>query len=217
LFIIGLVYALDKTIIFELLLNVSIRLKNPDTVLKFDPPYTLIFILLLILSYASGLILSFLGDLLGRKCYNRQYRKMLRDFPAIHKWLRELAELKKESPKKDKGCDILFQRQHDYVKQEYAHQARSLSQAEAEGQLCIITSAAYIILCLIQTIKLIIEKEFLQRLTSPIIFLVIAIISFIAALYRNKRFLMRQFSYSAEIKRREDDAKKRGRTFKIVR
>lgn len=226
LFIIGLVYALDKTIIFELLLNVSITLKNPDTVLKFNPPYTLIFILLLILSYASGLILSFLGDLLGRIFYIRhQYRKKLEEFKGMANWIWKLAAFqytpptswehndengKKIRPQKNdstensnfwyaisnKKCDILFQIQHDHVKKKYESQARSLSQSAAEVQLCIITSAAFFLLSLVSA---------LSRKTW-IIFLVIAIVTLIAAGYRNKRFLMRQFSFSAEIKRREEES-----------
>ncbi|HLP45621.1 MAG TPA: hypothetical protein VK469_06730 [Candidatus Kapabacteria bacterium] len=255
LFIIGLVYALDKTIIDRLLLNESITLNEPSIALKYDPPYTFIFILLLIVSYASGLMLSFIGDWLGRKSYiPQQYRKMLEDFPNIIEWLWDLAKFKKNGlPKNweskpevkkfcegvsDEQCIILFQRQHDYVKQEYAHQARSLSRSEAEGQLLIITAAAYLLLSVIQILIIIFSifpitslpfsifqilsrpfyvfkilrinfcNEFSQRWVLLIIFAVIAIFFLFAAEYRNKRFLMRQFSFSAEIKRREENPEK---------
>ncbi|MCX6583067.1 MAG: hypothetical protein NT166_23060 [Candidatus Aminicenantes bacterium] len=253
LFIIGLVYALDKTIIFELLLNVSITSKEPDTVLKFDPPYTLIFILLLILSYASGLMLSVIGDWLGKHYIYLQYREKLFEFPCIIKMLLGLAKIKKVIPPEDlenwqttgrkfcqgfspQECGILFQRQHDYVKQEYAHQARSLSESAAEVQLCINTSAAYLLLFLFQILIIIFQisrvpcsifqvlskpffifqissinffnfvYEFSQRWFLIIVYAAIAIISYFAAKYRNKRFLMRQFSFSVEIKKREDEA-----------
>jgi len=213
LFIIGLVYALDKTIIFELLLNVSITSKNPDTVLKFNPPYTLIFILLLIVSYASGLILSHFGELLCRIFKTSQFTNFLKEFEQ-YVYLKTLVTVstgisnKSMEDLKRKDCEILFQIQHDHVKKKYAPQARSLSQTAAEVQLCIITAAAYIILFPILGIRLIIEKELPQRWVLLFVYAAIAIISFLAARYRNERFLMRQFSFSAEIKRREENPEK---------
>jgi hypothetical protein len=228
LFIIGLVYALDKTIFEKLLLN------EP----KSEHPYSFIFILLLIVSYASGLILSVIGDLLGRIFYiRRQYRKKLEEFKGMANWIWNLALFeyapptswehndengKKIRPQKNDStensnfwyaisnekCDILFQRQHDHVKKKYAPQARSLSQTAAEVQLCIITAAAYIILFPILGIRLIIEKELPQRWILLIVYAAIAIFSLFAAGYRNERFLKRQFSFSAEIKRWEENPEK---------
>lgn len=203
LFIIGLVYALDKKIIFRLLFNESITLNKPSIAIKYDPPYTLIFVLLLIVSYASGLILSYFGELLCRIYKTCQFKNFLKEF-VLYDYIKPLVTVSTEITNKSvddlnrEDCEILFQIQHDHVKKKYESQARSLSQSAAEVQLCIITSAAFFLLTLASLCS---GKPW-------VIFFVIAIATLFAAGYRNKRFLMRQFSFSAEIKRREENPEK---------
>lgn len=219
LFIIGLVYALDKKIIYRLLFNESITLKDPEIILKYDPPYTFIFILLLIVSYASGLILSYFGELLCRIFKTSQFINFLKEFEQ-YVYLKTLVTVSTgisnksmEDLKRD-DCEILFQIQHDHVKKKYASQARSLSQTAAEVQLCIITAAAYLILSIFRILLAVfpqIAAIFYDKFSLSwdlLVFPVIAIISFLAARYRNERFLMRQFSFSAEIKRKEENPEK---------
>jgi len=231
LFIIGLVYTLDKEIIFKLLENIQITINGLEIVIKPDPPYTFIFIVLLGSGYASALILSFIGDLLCSKFKTSQFKNFLEKF-NVYGYMKYLVSFQTESIPKSpeesnnstesklvkelniEDCEILFQIQHDYVKKKYRPQARSLSKSQAEVQLCLNTSAAFFVLFFIQIFRLaylikigslVIEKEFWQIMGSLALLLAIASISFFAAKYRNKRFLLRQFSFYAEIKKREEN------------
>lgn len=274
LFIIGLVYTLDKEIIFKLLENIQITINGSEIVINPDPPFTFIFIVLLGAGYASALILSVIGDLLCNIFKTSQFKYFLKEFNLCD-YIKELVSFPTElnntslGELKRKDCEILFQIQHDYVKKKYRPQARSLSKSQAEVQLCLNTSAAFLILFLIQIFRLaylikigslVIGKEFWQIMGSlalllaiisisfltsvyrnerfltlaaffvlfliliiilvigkdfwqtmkllalPLVFLAIASISLFAAKYRNKRFLLRQFSFCAEIKKREENA-----------
>lgn len=204
-FIIGLVYVLDKTIIHELWEQ---KLSSGQ---NFDPPYTFIFILLLGAGYATGLILTFIGDWLCSIFKTYQFKRFLNKF-ALYDYIKNLAMLpskltnKSENELSRSDCEALFQLQHNDVKKNNAREARSLSKSGAEVQLCVNTSAAYIILSIVLILRCIFCKEFSQNL-DLIIFAAIAIVTFLAASYRNERFLFRQFSFSAEIKKEKEEEK----------
>jgi hypothetical protein len=217
-FIFLLTYTIGPTFLCDLILKQKIN----GT--QINPSYTLIFILFLGFSYSLGYLLTPFGHCLGKYTYIKwQYNNEFKECSGDHKnWIWEKTydklyeekksekEEKKESVKKEekenkKGLtpdeiESLFQCQHDQVRIKCPDLIRSLAKSQADVQLCINTSAAFLLVLVVSIIKCIACKE---PWINCIVFFLFAVGFWFAAYYRNKRFLARQFSFSREAEKKE--------------
>jgi len=192
IFIIGIAYTLNNKIFTDLMPQV----KDKQLI---EPPYLIIFILLLVAGYISGLVfLTTFGDCLGKGFYRSQYRDNLEKYsPEKSKWILKKADMSQKSVGKlnNKEIDKVFQIHHDYTKKIYPYASSRLSKSQAEAKLCINTSAAFILLSILTVLKVIcliwkeLFKEIIILAILAITFFVIAFFSRRAAIKRNERFL----------------------------
>lgn len=193
-FILGLTYTINQTFLFDLIFKKKIAGE------PVDPSYALIFILLLGFSYSLGYFLTPFGECLGKYTYfKRQYIKKFSECSDEHcEWLRKKTNLKTKGV--EDNFELIFQSQHDQVRNICPKLIRSLAKSQADVQLCINTSAAFFILVIVSAIIGIIPPA------NNVCFL-LAIGFLFAACYRNKRFLERQFSFSKIAQ--DEEARKR--------
>jgi len=209
-FILGLIYTFAQPFLCDVILK---QKKDGSSV---ELPYIVIFIVFLGLSYSAGFLLTPLGHKLGNQFYKSQYEKKFK-IEKLKKhsiWLyenafpnekksqngNELPSIKKLS---DEEFEWLFQCHHNLAKDGYPKQSRSLSKSAADVQLCINTSAAFLIIGIVPLFKLVshlLGGDSLKENTSLnlAVALLIAVVFYWAAYYRNDRFLSRQFSFSRE-------------------
>lgn len=100
--------------------------------------------------------------------------------------------------------DWLYQCHHNLAKDGYPKQSRSLSKSAADVQLCINTSAAFFIIAIAPPVVKLLLHLFVDKSINicisfnDAVALVIAGGFYWAAYYRNKRYLLRLFSFSLE-------------------
>jgi len=221
-FILGLTYTINQTFLFDLIFKKKIAGE------PVDPSYALIFILLLGFSYSLGYFLTPFGDFLGNSSYLKgkwQYKKKLKECSIASKnhyqWLLERDKSENVVLEVDilshEQIDSIFQCQHDQVRYNCPNLIRSLSKSQADVQLCINTSAAFllvffvsiiidfvipsikayfqIIICLAPVVNVCFQK-IIGLAAKWFVFILVAGGFWWAASYRNKRFLERQFSFS---------------------
>jgi hypothetical protein len=203
-FIFGLTSIINQTFLVDLIFKQKIN----GTDVK--PSYTLIFILLLGFSYSLGYFLTPFGHYLGQSSFLKwQYKKKLEDCSIGSKkhydWLLKKAKIKnvKVDQLSPEAIDSIFQCQHDQVRNNCPEHRRTLSKSQADVQLCINTSAAFLLIFIVSIIIDVIApaiKASFQIITGLAIkwyvFILVSSGFWLAASYRNERFLERQFSFS---------------------
>lgn len=204
-FIFLLTYTIDQTFLCDLIFKQEIN----GT--RINPSYTLIFILFLGVSYSLGYLLTPFGHYLGKFTYTKwQYEKKFNECSGDHKgWLWEKAFdiIENRERLTFEEVELLFQRQHDQVRIKCPDLIRSLSKSQADVQLCINTSAAFSIVFVVSNTSFT-ATALKESCVNSIIFLLFAVGFWLAAYYRNERFLTRQFSFSKEAQKREKGGKK---------
>lgn len=218
-FLLGLIYTVDQTFFCEVILKQKVDGSSVEL------PYFVIFIVFLGLSYSAGFFLTPLGDLLGKLFYiRRQYRKISNIDQLKDHTNRLLADSgfpneKKNNSKPNPGStslneennindqiikslsvvefEWLYQCHHNLAKDGYPKQSRSLSKSAADVQLCINTSAAFFIITIVSLFhSCLLKQETLKECIHVIVTFIIGVFFLLAAIYRNRRYLLRLFSFS---------------------
>jgi hypothetical protein len=202
LFVLGLLYAVRPTLWRDL------APWQTTSGASVQPPYALLFILLIGGGYSAGIMLTGFGSVLSRFYSHRQFKAVATAFgKELLGWTWKLAY---SLPPPDcwssvtrEQSEVLYRRQHDHLKARSPHAAALLPKMDAEAKLCRNTAAACLsLLILLPAIRWLRYHEF-HQMWLLLVLLLGGLVSYLCALHRNHNFIQRQFSYAEEMRQAE--------------